>query len=104
MVHSQINEGQSAIVFSCTNLDTSVDHVIKFQKDHEMLAQEINTNRKIIKAADDKFDKKRQRSISRVAHFGILVIKDFDQDTKSLLMGYFVMPRYGENLHEFLVS
>ena len=53
LVHEQIDQGSNGKIFSCTDLDTSQDLVIKFQKDHKMLAIEISNIRKINKVASD---------------------------------------------------
>jgi RIO-like serine/threonine protein kinase len=51
LIHKQIGKGTHGRIFSCTDLETAKKLVIKTQKDHLMLAKEIQHTRKIMKAS-----------------------------------------------------
>ena len=69
-----------------------------------MLAKEIQHTKKIMKVSQNEFNKKRAESICQIMDYGIIVLNNFDGQCKeSVLVGYYFMPEYGQNLYKFLV-
>lgn len=90
MVQKCINGGAFGKIFSCYEIGNEKKPlVVKFSSERKMLGKEIK--------ALISMNKKGSVKVPKVIAYDAIILRNFEK-SKSVLMGYYVMPKYAQSL------